>query len=1091
MVEVDGRDIGLGPQQRVLLAALVLARGQAVSRSRLIDLMWEGETPEGAAATLRAHVLHLRRILEPRRRGREGYEVLVSVGGAKDTSYALRLDDRQVDAQQFVRLAQDARRVLADGDPQGAVRGLDRAMALWDGMALDGVEGRSFAVAEAARLEELRLVAKEDRLEALLTMGRYQEVIDELTTLIGEHPLRERLWAQRILALYRCGRRADALGAYREVYRVLSDELGLEPGHRLNQLHQQVLMADPALEPGAEPHVPVPVPRQLPADVLTFTGREEDVRSLNALLPEDDPNPAQTLVISSVTGTAGVGKTTLAVHWMHQVAHRFPDGQLFVNLRGYARTSPATPDEALSAMLRSLGVAATLIPESQDEKASLYRSLMAGRRILVLLDDAAELEQVRPLLPGSPTCLVVATSRNDLRGLTAFHDAQRIALNVFSEQEAVRLLARTVGEERVRREAEAAAELARLCGYLPLALRISAANLIGSRYRTIADMARDLREGNRLAALNVEGDQDTAVRAAFDLSYSALPDADRRLFRLLGLGLGTDIPAGAAAALAGAGQEETDRILDHLVSRNLLETYSTGRYHFHELVRLYAAERAREEDPPEARDAAQRRMLSWYQNAADGAARCLYGEFYAHFPDLGDDSAGPVRPPEFSDTLTALAWLAEERCNLLALIDHTAQFGPYSFAWQVAHTLHGYLHLMAGGQKVDWLRVASAGLGAAEDDGNTWGQGLMHWSLGNACWETADFAEAIRHSALAEEAMAEAGFPIEQGGALLVLAASLQLLGRIDEARAQLDRCLEVFRSVDHLAGEALAHGQIGWGCMDAGQFAEARDRFARAREVGEKTSYFAVVTFAQWGLGVAHHALGDYEEAARCLERAQAPTTSPPPAYAEEGVLRDLALVCRDRGELQLALKHATAALSVIHRTRRGLFEADVRNVLGSVLMELDDVPGAREHHEAALSEATVSGCRRAESAARVGLARVHRRLGRGGEARSAAESALQVARAAGLPVSEAEALTELARLYLDMGERAVAKERAEEALRTHRAIGHRLGTAHALEILGDVEDAGSDLKAARRAWQEALNVYERIGAPPPEHLVSARLTH
>ncbi|MGK5630647.1 AfsR/SARP family transcriptional regulator [Streptomyces sp. URMC 123] len=1093
-VEAGGREIGLGPQQRVLLAALVLARGQAISRARLIDLLWEGDVPDGAAAaaTLRAHVLHLRRVLEPDRRGRGrlGFEVLVSVGGAKDTSYALRLADDQVDATQFVRLAQRARDALGVQRPEDAVRLLDRALALWDGAALTGVDGRSFAVAEAARLEELRLVAREDRLDALLALGRHQDVIDEVRALVGEHRLRERLWAQLILALHRCGRRADALAAYRQIYRLLADELGLEPGRPLKRLHQQVLLADPLLDrPGAPapegragPRPAMPVPRQLPPDVAAFTGREGDVRRLDELLSDGDPGPGRTLVITSVTGTAGIGKTTLAVHWMHRVADRFPDGQLYVNLRGYAHAAPAGADEALGHMLRALGVAPALVPESQDEKAALYRSLLADKRLLILLDDAAELDQVRPLLPGSPTCLVVVTSRNDLRGLTAFHDAQRIGLTVFSEEEAVTLLARIVGEERVRAEPAAAAELARLCGCLPLALRVCAANLIGSPHRAIADLARELREGNRLAELNVDGDQETAVRAAFDLSYAALPADARRLFRLLGLVPGTDVPAAAAPALAGAPAAETDRLLDLLVSRNLLETYRAGRFHFHDLVRLYARERCEEEDTAEERDTALRRLLAWYQSTADGAARGLYGEFYSHLPVPCPEAGGaPVAPLDFGSPLDALGWLNEERGNLLAAIDHAARTGPYPFAWEVAHTLHGYLHLMSGGSKAEWLRISLAGLGAAEAAGDRCGQGLMHWSLGNVRWEMAEYAAAVRHSELAVAALRRAGLSIERGGALLVLAAAQQALGRPDPARDHARRALEAFRSIGHAAGEALSLGQMGFLRLDRGRFDAALDLFRRARTTAERSGYPAAAAFATWGMGIAQHRRGRHGEAVRHLEEVLAPSDQPPPSYVEEGALRDLAVVCRDSGEHHLALKHVSAALSVVHRTHRRLFEADVHQVLGTVLSRLDDAPGAAEHHALALRLAGETGCRRAEAAARIGLAEVHRRQGRGADAAVAAEAALATSRECGLAVLEGAALVELARARLLLGEPAAAREAAEAAVANHGRSGHRLGTAQALGALGDALRALGRPEAADAHQRRAAALCELIGAPLP----------
>ena len=422
-------------------------------------------------SALRTHVLHLRRILEPGRRATSGFEVLVSAGARSNTSYTLQVSDEQVDALRFVHLTDRARKAAADGDADAVVALLDEALSLWTGPALEGVSDRSFALAEAERLQELRLVAREDRLDALIELGHYEQSVAELTTLVAEFPLRERLRCQLMLALHRSGRQAEALASYRDFYHLLDAEVGIEPGRPLKELHQRVLSGDPAPAPGAPAVPPVrPVPRQLPPDVASFTGRSDYLRQLDTLLARHEAGPGQTLVISSVSGMAGVGKTTLALHWMHRVADRFPDGQLYANLRGHAQEGLTTADEALGQLLRALGVDTGHLPESTDEKAALYRSLLAGRRMLILLDDAAGLAQVRPLLPGSPTCFVVVTSRNDLRGLTAFHDAHRVSLDVFGEEEALALLARVIGADRVRHEPEAAAEAVQLCGLLPLAV---------------------------------------------------------------------------------------------------------------------------------------------------------------------------------------------------------------------------------------------------------------------------------------------------------------------------------------------------------------------------------------------------------------------------------------------------------------------------------------------------------------------------------------------------------------------------------------------------------------------------------------------
>ncbi|WHM41080.1 BTAD domain-containing putative transcriptional regulator [Streptomyces sp. BPTC-684] len=1079
-VEAEGRKGGLGPQQRLLLAALVLARGQAVSKARLIDLLWEEGAPAGAVATLRTHILHLRRVLEPDRRAQRGYEVLVSAGGWQDAGYALRVSDRQVDALEFVQLAQAGRCALAEEEAESAIRLLDRALDLWSGPALGGVSDRGFAVTEASRLEELRLVAREDRIDALLSLGREAEAIGEANRLIDEHQLRERLWSQLVLALYRSGRTADALAAYRRFYHLLDSELGVAPGRSLQRLHQRVLRADPSLERSAPQSVAVPVPRQLPPDSGSFTGRSRHVRELDALLPLKDPSPADTLVIFSVTGLAGVGKTTLAVHWMHRVADRFPDGQLYLNLRGYAPASPVTADEALAHMLRSLGVPPIRIPDSQEEKETLYRSLLAGKRMLVLLDNAAGVDQVRPLLPGSSTCLVVVTSRNDLRGLTAFYDAQRIGLDVFTEEEAVALLARTVGEEWVAAEREAAGELAELCSRLPLALRISAANLIGGRYRRIADMARDLREGNRLAKLKIGGESQTAVRAAFDLSYRALSVPAQRLFRLVGLAPGSDVTALAAAALCRAPDSEAERTLDELVSRHLIEMYTAGRYHLHDLLRQYAQERAGEEDGEAECEAALRRVFQWYLSTCDRASRRLYGAYYSGYARGDEEPADPaVHPQQLASADEAYAWLSAERNNLLSVIAHTARHGPYAFAWQTVDAFHG--HLLNTGQRADWLSAARSGLRAAVTGGSRDGQAAMHENLGNVFWEVADYEQSFQHCTRAVALYEELGRDTDRGNALVVLGAVERERGRLAPAQKAFLRALDSYRSDGNHAATALPLASLGYVHVDRGRLSEAEECFRSAWTISQSTDSYLARTLVLRGLGLLQRTRGDLEDARRLLEKAlEEADTRPRFSYFQETALCELAAVRLYQGHVHEARAHAERAHAVARRTRRRVFEPEVLNTLGTVLYGLGDFPGALEHHARALDLAATWGVLRDEAAARIGKAGAYRRLGRAAEARTEAETALRITRERGLRILEGEALTELAATQAALGEPGAARDAAERALTVHRGIGHRLGTARSLRVLADALDAVDEPVVARRRREEGQRLYEGSAAPP-----------
>ncbi|WP_051853351.1 AfsR/SARP family transcriptional regulator [Streptomyces aureocirculatus] len=1071
-VEVRGRHVNLGPQQRALLAALALARGHPVSTSRLAELLWEGDTPDGAISALRTHVLHLRRILEPGRRATSGFEVLVSAGARSNTSYTLEVSDDQVDALRFVHLTDRARKAAVDGDTDAVVAHLDEALSLWTGPALEGVSDRSFALAEAERLGELRLVAREDRLDALVELGRYEESVAELTTLVAEFPLRERPRCQLMLALHRSGRQADALAAYRDFYQLLDDEVGIEPGRRIKELHQRVLAGDPDLggatgpaadrAPAAAPPPAVrPVPRQLPPDIASFTGRGDYLRRLDTLLAQAEAGPGQTLVISSVSGMAGVGKTALAVHWMHRVADRFPDGQLYANLRGHDPAPPTTADEALGQLLRALGVGTAHLPESTDEKAALYRSLLAGKRMLILLDDAAGLEQVRPLLPGSPTCFVVVTSRYDLRGLTAFHDAHRVSLAVFGEEEALALLARVIGADRVRHEPEAATEAVRRCGLLPLAVRIVAAHLIGDRHPPIAEVVRQLRGAEGLDTLTLDQDAHTGVRSVLALSYRSLPAPERELLRLLALAPGPEISAPAAAALAGAALPATARLLDQLVARSLLETHHPGRFHLHALVALFARERAEAEDTAEVREQAVERLLTWCLATAEQAAHLLYGTFYSWYAARPPEPDGsPTGPLVFRGSADALAWLDDERPVLLACTQHAVRHGPRPFAWKFALALHG--HLMEHGRRTDWLRVASAGLRAAEAEQDDHARAVMHWSLCYVLWELARHDEALWHSAHAETLFTRTGAPVERAGAVLGLAAAHREHGALEQAAHDAERALALYEVGEQPAGAAWALYLLGAVRLDQGRVEVALEHFTRAREHADLSADQHTVMLSLWGLATVRHALGAADEAQHLLTRALAVDGRLLSTYAAEGALNALAVVCRDGGDPRLALKYAVDALGVTHRTRRRLVEPDALNTIGTVLLSLDDAPGALDHHGRALAAARATGCRRAEADACAGLAAVHRQQGEYGEALACARRALGAARQAGLRLAEGAARTELARVQLALGQPGRAARTVERSVRLHRTCGHEPGLAAALEVAAAARRAADDVTPA-----------------------------
>lgn len=596
-------------QQRLVLAILLTESGQAVSAERLVHEIWGGRPPRTALNTLQGYVARLRRLI-----GHGAAGPLLTRG----RGYELVVRDGELDAARFGQLAGAGQRAASEQRPEAAVADLSEALALWRGAALADVPESAVVAAESARLEQARLGATECWVEALLALGRYAAALDELRRLVAAHPLRERLWAQLVLALYQTGQRGEALAAYQRARDALVGQLGIEPGAQLRELQQAILDGDPAPGRGqlaAGGTGPARVPAELPCVESGFTGREDQLAWLDARAAAADTAPPAPMVVS-ITGPAGVGKTALALYWAHRQRDLFPDGQLYVDLRGYGDEQPLPPSEVLGRFLRSLG-APERVPADVDQAAAAYRSSVAGRRMLVLLDNARDAAQVRPLLPGAAGCLVLVTGRTHLRGLTARPGAARLDLRVLTGDEASALLAGMLGAPRVAAEPEAVAELARLCGFLPLALRIAGANLGGRPAVGIARYAAELAAGG-LTALAVDGD--LAVRRAFDHSYAALPESPRRLFRLLGVVAGPDISVVAAAALAGLDVAEAGQILDQLADAHLLDERGAQRYAFHDLIRRYAVDRAAAEDSARDRLAAGHRLLEFYRRTMDTGA---------------------------------------------------------------------------------------------------------------------------------------------------------------------------------------------------------------------------------------------------------------------------------------------------------------------------------------------------------------------------------------------------------------------------------------------------------------------------------------
>jgi DNA-binding SARP family transcriptional activator len=877
----DWQGIG-APKWRSVLAALLIHAGQIVPADVLINEVWGDEPPAKAANLISIYVLRLRRLM-----GDADGSVLVT----RAPGYQLRLGPADTDVQVFEALVRDGRRAYAAGDAAGAAGQLAEALALWHGSPLADVQATPLVEAEADRLAELRLDAAELRIAAELACGGHAQVIPELRRLLADHPLREGLWLLLMRALDGGGRHAEALDAYGQARRVIADELGVDPGPELRHLYADMLAQDerlareggdapgsisagavtpspgppgPALAEARLPR-PVPAPAQLPADVADFTGRDDQVRHLCDLLSgagEDGEGGA--VRIALVAGSGGLGKTSLAVHAAHRVRGSFPDGQLYVDLLG-AAPQPLPAADALARFLRDLGVDGREIPVDEDERAARYRTVLAGRRILVVLDNARDAAQVRPLLPGAASCAVLITTRSRMADLAS---TRLVDLNVLDDDEALTLFTRIVGDERAAAEPEATAELLLACAGLPLAIRICAARLASRSGWTIRTMADRLRDTwRRLDELRVG---DLAVRASFQVSFASLsastqPDGivPADAFRMLGLWQGPSISSAAAATLFGTREDLATDALETLVDANLLESRVPDRYQFHDLLRVYSSERAVADLSEQGRDAAIGRLLRWYVRTADAAATAVSPHRY-NVPLDADQADQPF--PGFSGIDDALGWYDSERANVVAATRQASGNGLHEVAWRLPATLFSMFNRR--GNWADCIATHRIALESARQVGNRQGEAWVLNNLGDALGLTRK-TESI---GCLEQALAirrEIGDRKGEAQTANNLADAYVVLGRTDEALDLFRRALDLNRETGYRYGEGVALNNLGEALLDLNRPEEAIEYLEQARRTFADINFQHGVGYALHNLGRAYLAIGRDADALDYLQQA------------------------------------------------------------------------------------------------------------------------------------------------------------------------------------------------------------------------------
>ncbi|MER7004533.1 BTAD domain-containing putative transcriptional regulator [Dactylosporangium sp. NPDC000555] len=981
-------------RQRTLLGRLALTPNEAAPRAELIDLLWPDEPPESAVSLVQTYVTRLRRLLNPSAAGPSRAGMLRS----GPTGYLLRADADQLDLLRFRELVDQAR----DARPPAALDLLDNALALWRG-APAGDVGQLLGHPRSLSLTNERIEAALQQAEIADRLGCHGRSLTALRTLSEEHPLHEPLWGWLMLALAASGLQAAALDAYERIRGRLADELGIDPGPELAQFHRRVLRqhwSRTSIEvPPPEPDVPQVVsvegnrPFQTPAPVADFTGREAQLRLLCELLRRGPSGPAPiSVMICAIAGPGGVGKTSLAVQAAHLVRDDYPDGQLYADLRGDG-LHPLRPIEVLSQLLRALGVTAALIPTDEAECSALYRSTLAARRVLIVLDNARDARQVRPLLPGWGGCGVIVTSRRRMVDLEA---ANAIDLETMPVDEAVDLFAKIAGPTRVFDDPVTAAAVARMCGGLPLAVRIAGARLANRPNWTVDTLARRL--GDEVRRLDELRAGDLQVGATFQLSYQDLAEPTAKAFRLLAVGPINEWSVPAAAALLGLRQHEAEDVLDDLVDGSLLLTPAPGRYLFHDLLRLYARNLSLTDDGPIEQADALERLYTFY---ADRVAETATLQHPNMVRLLGASGA----TGQFGDRDEALLWLDTELPEVVSIIEHASRQGPRPLAWTLADKLRGYF--FSTRQATQWFATGKAGLSAAQQAGDRRAQAAMYQTLGQAHWSIGEFRQSLRQYrlglALAESTSWFAAVSyINHNIGLVHLA-----LGEPEQARKAYLEALAGCRAHGHDYVEAVTLNDLGMMCWELGQFAAAAAYLADALTLNQRGGNLDGEGINRHNLGLVLREMGRFDEALVQFEHCEGIHRRLGSRYAAASVLEQLALLYAETGHPQeKVIDTARFGLELIRAThdRPGL--GGMLVTLGSLLFDAGQPDEAAQCMRDSYVLAQAVGAPYLQTRALIGLATAHLYDGAVREAGNAAQEALRLARKGGYRMLEADAL-------------------------------------------------------------------------------------
>ena len=950
----DGDRVSTIPahRDRVLLAVLMLNCGQVVESGALVDAVWGEDPPSTARAQVHNCVSRLRRLLPP--------DALRTASGG----YLLASGPVELDLWEFESLVARARTDVTAGRLAEAVAGFRAALALWRGAAFTGVDSEVVRAA-ATRWEESRSRAWEECLDAELALGRSVELVGELTALVHEFPTRERLRGQLMLALYRSGRQADALAVFRDIRRLLAEDLGVEPGAELVALHQRLLRAEqpmtagPPGSPGPPvggPPAPAEAPRCLPRDVADFVGREDMLGRLLAWVPAADAVAGPSVVLA-VDGMPGVGKTALATRVAHLVADRYPNGALYLDLHGHSEHAPLDPAAALHVLLRQLEVPGERIPESLDGRVARWRSELAERQMLLLLDNAASSGQVTPLLPGSHGCLTLITSR---RRLVDLDGARPLSLEVLTAGEAVALLHRIVGE-RITEDPAGAAEVARVCGYLALAIRLAAARLAHRPTWTVRDLLARL--GSARPVLRELAVQGRSLDAAFSLSYQNVGEPERRMFRMLGLHPGEEFDVRAAAALADLDLDDAATTVESLVDAHLLNEPSAGRYRLHDLLRDYARATAEDEETAEDRRDAVVRLLDCYLHTAVAVAAPLERTWRVDYR-LPTPPRYPIEP---TDARQAAVWFGVEQANLMAALLLAERLGLDGLTWRLARVISRPLYLH--GYSEDLFVANTAGLHAAQREGDRAAEAIARKFRAAGYFRRGRYLEAIEDMTAVLACARDLGDGAEEANAHYLLASIALDMARLPVALDHLRDSFRLFPATGQAHGERACLCLFGEVSRRLGRLDEAMDFNLRALELAAGAQDLMQIAIAHGQIGAVELDLGRLPEAERSLRRSIEMKRELGNPLGEAEVVVSLAELYRARGDLASAVKEHRRALELVEGAYRS-GECVARNSFGATLRLAGEAAAAGDQHRLALALAVEMRNRFEEARALAGTA-------------------------------------------------------------------------------------------------------------------------